>query len=154
MPGRKRKPTELKVLRMSTKRAEKLIAKRVAAPGKLDEAPDWFNAEQKAAWDFAVENAPRDVLKKIDGGVLAGYIVAQDLHRRATVASMQAQLLVKSPKQELPMQNPYLAIVNRQVVLMIRAASELGFTPCSRARLEYKHDAPAHDGWGDIQDAG
>ena len=47
-----------------------------------------------------------------------------------------AELLVKSPTQGLPLQNPYLPIVNRQMVLMTRVASELGFTPCSRARID------------------
>ena len=150
MAGRKRKPAALKVLRMTSKRAEKLLGKERPAPGTLTDAPDWFNAEQKTAWDYAVANAPRDVLKRCDLAVLAAFVVAQDLHRRATIASMQAQLLVKSPKQELPMQNPYLAIVNRQAVLMVRTASELGFTPCSRARLEYPDVAPQYDSWEDV----
>ena len=31
--------------------------------------------------------------------------------------------------------NPYLGIVNRQALIMIRAACELGFTPAARASL-------------------
>jgi phage terminase small subunit len=33
------------------------------------------------------------------------------------------------------MQSPYLAIANRQAELMMRIASEFGFTPASRSRI-------------------
>jgi hypothetical protein len=41
--------------------------------------------------------------------------------------------------------------VNRQIVLMARFASELGFTPCSRARIDAGNvgAAPASD-WEDV----
>jgi hypothetical protein len=63
----------------------------------------------------------------------------------------QTELLVKSPTQGLPLQNPYLPIVNRQMVLMTRVASEPGFTPCSRARIDAGADAaPVASHWDDI----
>jgi phage terminase small subunit len=42
--------------------------------------------------------------------------------------------MVKSPTG-YPMQSPYLAIANRQAELMMRIASEFGFTPASRSRI-------------------
>jgi P27 family predicted phage terminase small subunit len=100
---------------------------------------------------YAIENAPRGVLKRIDKTVLAGFIVAADTHRKASVAMAQTELLVKSPTQGLPLQNPYLPIVNRQAVLMTRIATELGFTPCSRSRLVAGAvPAPVASGWDDI----
>ena len=42
--------------------------------------------------------------------------------------------MVKSPTG-YPIQSPYLAIANRQAELMIRIASEFGFTPASRRRI-------------------
>jgi hypothetical protein len=62
----------------------------------------------------------------------------------------QTELLVKSPSQGLPLQN-HLPIVNRQMVLMTRVASELGFTPCSRARIDADGvPAPVASDWDDI----
>jgi P27 family predicted phage terminase small subunit len=149
--GDKPKPTELKILRMTGKKAEKLIAKITPTPGPLVEPPDWLTKEQKCEWEYAIANAPRAVLKRIDKAVLAGFIVAQDTHRRACIAMAQTELLVKSPTQGLPLQNPYLPIVNRQMVLMMRVASELGFTPCSRARIDAGNTpAPAVGDWEDI----
>lgn len=151
MRGDKPKPPELKILRMTAKKAEKLLAKRTPTPGLLTDPPEWLTAEQKADWQYAIENAPRDVLRRIDKTVLAGFIVAQDLHKQATLALQKTQMLVKSEKMTVPMQNPYLPIVNRQFVLMMRAASELGFTPCSRARIDQGNPPAAPSGdWEDI----
>lgn len=151
MRGDKKTPTALRVLRMTSKKAEALLKTVTPTPGPLVDPPDWLTAEQQIEWNYAIENAPRDVLRRIDRAALACFIVAQDIHRRAVLLMQQTQLLVKSPKQDLPIQNPYLPIVNRQMVLMMRAASELGFTPCARARIDA--GAPprstAHD-WEDI----
>jgi phage terminase small subunit len=42
--------------------------------------------------------------------------------------------MIKSPSG-FPVQSPYVAIVNRQTEIMIRIASEFGFTPASRSRI-------------------
>jgi P27 family predicted phage terminase small subunit len=42
--------------------------------------------------------------------------------------------MIKSPTG-YPVQSPYLSTANRQVEIMIRIASEFGFTPASRSRL-------------------
>jgi phage terminase small subunit len=42
--------------------------------------------------------------------------------------------MVKSPSG-YPIQSPYVAIANRQAEIMMRIASEFGFTPASRSRI-------------------
>jgi hypothetical protein len=42
--------------------------------------------------------------------------------------------MVRSPTG-YPIQSPYLAMANRQAELMMRIASEFGFTPASRSRI-------------------
>jgi phage terminase small subunit len=42
--------------------------------------------------------------------------------------------MVKSPNG-YPVQSPYIAIANRQAEIMLRIASEFGFTPASRSRI-------------------
>ena len=75
------------------------------APGPLLDPPGWLAAEQKADWQYAIENAPRDVLKRIDKAMLAGFIAGQDTHSRAALVMASTQLLVKSPNLGLPIQN-------------------------------------------------
>jgi hypothetical protein len=42
--------------------------------------------------------------------------------------------MAKSPTG-YPMQSPYFGLANRQAELMMRIASEFGFTPASRSRI-------------------
>ena len=151
MKGRRKTPTSIQILRTSATRAAKLAKRQIETPGDLSDPPDWLDATQKAEWAYAVENAPRNVLRRIDKAVLAAFIIAQDIHRRAVIAAATSQLLIKSPKQELPMQNPYLPIINRQALLMARLSSELGFTPCSRARIDAGNTTTTNAGdWDEI----
>lgn len=136
MRGDKKTPTSLKILRVGAKQAEKLLKKQTPTPGALVEPPGWFTAEQKQAWKYAIENAPRAVLRRIDKAVLAGFIIAEDTHRRAAEEMATKALVDQGPTHKIARQNPYLQIVNRQYMLMMRGASELGFTPCSRARID------------------
>jgi hypothetical protein len=62
--------------------------------------------------------------------------VAEDLHREAAEKVNQYGLLTKSPNAGLPLQSPYLPILNKQAQIMLKAAAELGFTPSSRSRVQ------------------
>jgi P27 family predicted phage terminase small subunit len=52
----------------------------------------------------------------------------------ATEAIQKFGTMVKSPSG-YPQQSPYVAVANRQAEIMMRIASEFGFTPASRSRI-------------------
>jgi P27 family predicted phage terminase small subunit len=52
----------------------------------------------------------------------------------ANEAIQKYGVMIKSP-QGFPIQSPYLSIANRQAEIMMRIASEFGFTPASRSRI-------------------
>lgn len=138
MRGRKPKPTMLHALhgRPSKTAKDERANEPQPVTGTLYDAPEWMNAAQKIGWAYAIEHAPPGLLAHIDRGVLAVWIIAEDLHRRAAVAQNNAAtLLVKAPITGTPLQSPYLAIINRQGLIMIKAAGELGFSPVSRPRI-------------------
>lgn len=132
--GRKPKPTHLKLVNGNPGKRP-LNTSEPVAEGDLETAPDWMTESQKAGWAYAIKHAPIGVLKRIDRAVLAIWVVAEDLHREATLKVSQFGMLTKAPKTDLPMQSPYLPIINRQAEIMLRAAAELGFTPSARTRL-------------------
>jgi P27 family predicted phage terminase small subunit len=103
--------------------------------GDLAEAPSWLTAEQRAGWDFALGHAPIGLLKQVDRGLLVTYVIAEDLHRQAVEALSRTGIVEATPRTGAAVQSPYLAIVNRQASIMIKAAAEMGFTPCSRTRV-------------------
>ena len=86
-------------------------------------------------WDRIVgELTSLGVLSSFDRGPLAAYCNAYALWIEATEAVQKYGAMIKSPNG-YPTQSPYLATVNRQAEIMMRIASEFGFTPASRSRI-------------------
>jgi P27 family predicted phage terminase small subunit len=147
-PGPKPKPTPLLKLHgtLRKKRHQSRAAEPVAY-GRL-EAPDYLTPGQRESWTYAMANAPADVLAKIDRGVMVAWCEAEDRHRQAI--QMQARqdsdnplpLLAKGRQGDTIM-SPYLRVINQSADLMIRCASELGFTPAARPRLVPRGGAEA-----------
>jgi len=137
MRGRKPIPSHLKVLNGQMK---KMPDSEPVPAGELLYAPEWMSNDQKASWNYAIENAPDGLLKLLDKSILCTWVIAEDLHRQAVQEVNKRGLIVKSPVKGEPMQNPWLSIANRQATLMMKAASEMGFSPTSRSRVSIAED--------------
>jgi P27 family predicted phage terminase small subunit len=143
MRGRKPTPTNLHQLRgtYNVTRHGKDRSGEPKATGDLAAAPpEWMTEAQQAGWRYAIEHAPRGILKAIDRGMLAVWVEAEERHR--TAAAMQAQLdqgtklpLLTKTKDGTAVPSPYIGIMTRAAAIMIKAASELGFSPAARPRL-------------------
>jgi P27 family predicted phage terminase small subunit len=140
MPGPKPKPTHLKIIE-GNRGHRKLNRNEPIPEGDLRDAPSWLTTEQRAGYRYAVRHAPAGLLKKLDRSVLIVWVVAQSLHRNATEQVEKFGLVIKSPVKGEPMQNPFLSIINRQAVIMLRAADHLGFTPASRSKIQLMDSA-------------
>lgn len=73
-------------------------------------------------------------MTNLDRAALAAYCQAYAMWSDAIQAVQKFGPLVKSPNG-YPQVSPYLAIANKQAEIMIRIASEFGFTPASRSRI-------------------
>lgn len=134
MRGRKPTPTHLKLV--SGNPGKRALNKSEPKPkGRLSSAPDWMSDDQQAGWDYAITHSPVGLLRLLDRSALTAWVIAEDLHRQASIAVGKFGLITKSPTKGEPMQNPYLPIINRQAQIMMKAAAELGFTPSSRSRI-------------------
>jgi P27 family predicted phage terminase small subunit len=129
---------------------KRALNKREPLPttGNLKTAPDWFDQDQLSAWNYAVDHAPRGMLKKIDASTLVVWVVAESLHRKAALAIAKFGMVTLSPVKKEPMQNPYLAILNRQALILLRASAELGFSPSARSRVSLEPGAGENEGKG------
>jgi P27 family predicted phage terminase small subunit len=141
MRGRKPKPTVLHALH-GTGNTTRLKARKhePIAAGDLSEPPDWLTPEQKRAWRYAIEHAPRNLLKPIDRNILVIWVEAETRHRTATMMQItldkdNALPLLAKAKNGAAYVSPYLSIINHAALLMLKSASELGFSPASRPRL-------------------
>jgi P27 family predicted phage terminase small subunit len=158
MRGRKPIPTQLKELHGNP--GKTALPKAEPKPvGDLTEPPEWLSAQQKAGWAYALLNAPPSLLRRIDRGALVVWVVAEDLHRQAvTKQNETGALIVRASANGGTMQSPYLPVINRQGLIMMKAASELGFTPVSRPRVfggapppsAPRHGADAGDGEAEV----
>ncbi len=103
--------------------------------GDLNETPAWLTESQRAGWAYAIEHAPRGLLKHLDRSVLVVWVVAEDCHRQAAQEVSRLGMLVKAPNTGVPMQSPFMAIMNKQAHIMLNAAAQMGFTPSSRSQI-------------------
>jgi P27 family predicted phage terminase small subunit len=135
MRGRKPTPTKLALLRGKPSHGRKINENEPVPLGELDAPPDWLTDAQKDAWAYALSHAPPGLLRKLDRGMLAVWVVAEDTHRQASEKLQQTGLLTKFEGVPVPVQSPFLSMVNKQAMIMMKAAGEMGFSPASRARV-------------------
>jgi P27 family predicted phage terminase small subunit len=136
MRGRKPKPSYLRALDGGAGRRPQNTEEPVPKePLKGDEPPAWMNGTQAAGWRYAMQHAPEGMLRSLDRSILAAWVVSEDLHRDAAERVGKLGTILKS-KGGTPYQNPWLAVLNKQAQIMMKAAAELGFTPSSRSRVK------------------
>ncbi|WP_245334266.1 phage terminase small subunit P27 family [Bradyrhizobium guangdongense] len=99
------------------------------------ECPPELNSVARQEWArLTAELSKLNLITHLDRGALATYCGAYSLWTEAVENLQKFGTMVKSPTG-YPIQSPYLSIANRQAELMMRVASEFGFTPASRSRI-------------------
>ena len=133
MPERKTKPKGLKEIACSQHNLPP--ENKETQPIFILECPSELGSLARQEWDRIVgELTSLGVLSIFDRGPLAAYCNAYALWIDAAEAVQKFGAMIKSPNG-YPIQSPYLATVNRQAEIMLRIASEFGFTPASRSRI-------------------
>jgi P27 family predicted phage terminase small subunit len=134
MRGRRPTPTRLKVLTGNPGKRALNLNEPEPEPAVPDCPPELGQVARRE-WDrLAVELGKLRIITNLDRAALAAYCGAYALWAEATEQIEKYGSMVKSPSG-YPQQSPYLAIANRQTEIMMRIASEFGFTPASRSRL-------------------
>lgn len=101
----------------------------------MPECPPQLSPVAREEWiRLTTELCKLSLITQLDRGALATYCGAYALWAEAMEQIQKYGTMVKSPTG-YPIQSPYLSIANRQAELMMRVASEFGFTPASRSRI-------------------
>lgn len=139
MRGRRPKPTRLKILTGNPGRRP--LNESEPKPGTaIPECPPELGPVAQKEWQRLVgELCALRILTNLDRAALAAYCGAYALWAEATENIQKFGTMVKSPSG-YPIQSPYVAIANRQAEIMMRIASEFGFTPASRSRISAPKD--------------
>jgi P27 family predicted phage terminase small subunit len=134
MRGRRPKPTRLKVLTGNPGKRP-LNATEPRPDAVVPDCPPELGEIARREWNRLVgELAALRMITNLDRAALAAYCGAYALWAEATEAIQKYGTMIKSPSG-YPVQSPYVAIANRQAEIMMRIASEFGFTPASRSRI-------------------
>ena len=134
MRGRKPKPTWLKVIGGNPGRRPLNFAEP-KPEGDLPTPPEWLTPRQRGIWETAIAGAPAGLLRRVDESVFLVWVVAKDLHQSAAEKIAQSGTIVRMPNSNMAVQSPWVAVLNKQAQIMLKASAEMGFTPSSRARV-------------------
>lgn len=138
MRGRKPKPTHLRVIEGNA--GKRAINKREPKPkGELIAPPADLAAAALPFWQEAIAAAPKGLLRRLDSGVLKIWATAAWLHSNAAKQLATSAAVVQTKDGNI-IQHPSLAILNKQAMIMLKAAAEMGFTPSSRSRVQADPD--------------
>jgi P27 family predicted phage terminase small subunit len=145
MAGRKKKPTELKIIEGTYRKdRDNPLAPKVT--GDLINPPNYFTQEQSEVWKYAIENAPKGLLKKLDISVLEIWVTSYVVYRECFSKVQEMGQVLTSPSG-YPIVNPYLSNMNKQALIMMKSASEMGFTPTSRSKVSVEQESNTQDPW-------
>ena len=101
----------------------------------LPECPPELSPSARDEWTrLTGELSKLNLITNLDRGALATYCGAYGMWAEAMAQIQKYGTMVKS-QTGFPIQSPYLAVANRQAEIMMRIASEFGFTPASRSRI-------------------
>lgn len=150
MRGRKPKPSFLRAIDGRASHSHKPNPEEPKPDGDITDPPADLSATQQKIWRYAIENAPTGMLKLIDTSVFKVWVVAEDTLERARAEVSRLGLLVKT-KDGNTVQNPYLAIQNKQAAIVMKAAAELGFSPTARPRVKVSKSGKGSDPFGKLR---
>lgn len=153
MRGRKPRPTHLRLIAGNPGRRP--MNKNEPVPTtNLTEPPEWMSPSQKDGWRYAMAHAPDGLLKKLDSSILTAWVVAEDVHRQATENVIKFGMLATNRRTGDVTQSPFLVIQRQQALLMMKGASELGFSPSSRSRVSREPDKEPDNPFSDFKEEG
>jgi len=141
MRGRKPIPTRVKLLLGNP--GKRPLNESEPQPARLAPAcPPELSQAAKDEWNRIIaELVELGLMTTLDRAALATYCQAHAMWLDAVQAIQKYGPLVKSPNG-YPQVSPYFAIANKQAEIMIRIASEFGFTPASRSRISTGEPSP------------
>lgn len=122
------------------------------AAGNLLTPPAEMSDEQKAEWSYALDNAPAGLLRLLDRNLFAQWVVASvDLTEAEKILRVEGKVVnrggdqritvhadgsqVKTVRSASKVINPWVKARRDAFDRIMKATSELGFSPTSRSRI-------------------
>lgn len=157
--GRPRKPLALHLLE-GTQRLDRMPEAEPVLQAPIDTpAPAHLTPSQKELWDHGIKHAPIGMIGTADKQTLLSWVVAADEVNDAETHLREEGRMLETDAEELETirpdgtriirricakrgPNPWAAFRDKAFQRMMKATSELGFSPVSRTRISLKALAP------------
>jgi P27 family predicted phage terminase small subunit len=110
------------------------VSNEIKLSTDLEDIPPWLSTDQRKLWQDSIKHCPPGLLKSLDGAVFAQWIIAQDTVRLATMELNKVGIILN--EGENVKANPAFAVFAKASELQLRCASEMGFTPAARAKID------------------
>lgn len=143
MKGRKATPSKLLLLKGGTAHSHRPPrAQEPQPPEKMPHCPKHLNKEARKEWRRAGKILQSiGLLTEIDRMIFAAYCEAYSRWVEATI-KVQEMGMVYKKKDDTPGLNPYIRIAREAFDQMIRAGTQIGLSPSSRATLKVERPKP------------
>lgn len=99
-------------------------------------------------WRWYLDHVAPDHLAPVDSALFAGLCMALAWRDEAFAEVEKTGMLVKAPNTGLPIQNPYMAVANKQQEIARKLAVELSLTVAERNRVPQAGGATGGPGRG------
>lgn len=134
-PGPRPQPVALKLLRGNP--GKRRLPAQTAAPTPGADCPAGLGREAKREWDRVLPELQRlGLVTQLDRARLAVYCRHWQDYQRS-LREIDRRGYVVSAGNGTPIPNPWLAVKRAAEEGMRKSASEFGFSPADRARLEF-----------------
>ena len=141
-PGVKPTPTALKLVK-GEKKKSRLNPDEPQPELGIPSCPTELSDTVKVEWGrISKELNKLGLITEIDRAALTGYCDAYGRWADASEVLKKTGLIIKSPVQGVPMQNPVLPIINKALAEMKGFLTEFGMTPSSRTRVSVPKQKP------------
>jgi P27 family predicted phage terminase small subunit len=130
--GRKTKPNALKLIENNP--GGRPLPDEIEIEGAIGEPPEWFEQDETDAWNDVVEAAPPGLLTAVDANLLTIYSQAVAEYKEASLRLKKEGYIVEASRGAMK-RNDWVLVKNKAAELMLKAGSEMGFTPASRSKV-------------------
>lgn len=115
------------------------------------DAPEFLSERARGEWERMVPLLlGMGVLALVDRAALAGYCVnyARWVEAEEHLAKMGP--IVKAPKSNVPMQNPFLSVAQNALDRMDKFGAKFGYSPQDRARVATAGQSPSANPFAEL----
>jgi P27 family predicted phage terminase small subunit len=100
--------------------------------------PEHLMDDARGCIEMIMQSMPDKIYSALDSYLLAAFGVAWALHKQASlkVSDPNFQVVYQANEHGLMVQSPWLAILNKQAMMMATLGDRLGLNPAARAALK------------------